>query len=84
MGGISTVVLGFAGMGGLAAIAWFLTSRSGSKSKIMEAVHKITQKIGQEKVDKIEVKHIDRSLNKDADRLANKAINQSGLKTKID
>jgi len=34
--------------------------------------------------DKIELKHIDRSLNKEADRLANKAINLSGLKTRID
>lgn len=33
---------------------------------------------------KIEVKHIDRSLNKEADRLANKGINLSGLKTKIE
>ena len=55
MGGITTIALGFAGFGGLAAIAWFITSRSGGKSKIMEAVHKLTQKIGQEKVDEIEV-----------------------------
>lgn len=33
---------------------------------------------------KIEIRHIDRSLNKEADRLANKAINLSGLKTKIE
>jgi ribonuclease HI len=33
---------------------------------------------------KIEVKHIDRSLNKEADRLANKAMNLSGLKTEIE
>jgi ribonuclease HI len=35
-------------------------------------------------LDKIEIKHIDRSLNKEADRLANKAINLSGLNLKID
>lgn len=34
-------------------------------------------------LEKVEVKHIDRSLNKDADKLANKAINLSGLKTDI-
>ena len=32
---------------------------------------------------RIELKHIDRSLNKEADRLANKAINLSGLNKKI-
>jgi len=35
-------------------------------------------------LDKVEVKHIDRSLNKEADRLANKAINLSDLTTKIE
>ena len=34
-------------------------------------------------LEKIELKHIDRSLNKEADKLANKAINLSGLNTKI-
>lgn len=34
--------------------------------------------------EKIEIKHIDRSLNKEADKLANKAINLSGLKTNIE
>ena len=33
--------------------------------------------------EKIEIKLIERSLNKEADRLANKAINLSGLKTDI-
>ena len=33
--------------------------------------------------DKIEVRHIDRSLNKEADKLANKAINLSGLNKRI-
>ncbi len=33
---------------------------------------------------KIELKHIARTLNKEADKLANKAINLSELKTKID
>ena len=56
MGSISTIALGFLGCGGLAAIVYFITSRSGGKSKIMEAVHKITQKIGQEKIDEIEEK----------------------------
>jgi len=50
MGSIPTIVLGFVGMGGIAAIVYFLTSRSGGKSNIMEAVHSITQKIGQEKI----------------------------------
>ena len=30
-------------------------------------------------LDKIELKHIDRSLNKEADKLANKGINLAGL-----
>ncbi len=34
--------------------------------------------------EKVEVKRIDRSLNKDADRLANAAINLSELKTEIE
>ncbi len=34
--------------------------------------------------DKVEIKLIERSLNKEADKLANKAINLSGLKTKIE
>ena len=56
MGNITTIALGFLGCGGLAAIVYFITSRSGGKSKIMEAVHKVTQKIGQEKLDKLEEK----------------------------
>jgi len=51
--GISTVVIGFLGCGGLAAITYFLTSRGGKKSDIINAVHEITQKIGQEKIEKI-------------------------------
>ncbi|MFH1753981.1 MAG: ribonuclease HI family protein [Candidatus Omnitrophota bacterium] len=35
-------------------------------------------------LDKIEIKHIDRSLNKEADKLANRAINLSDLQTDID
>ena len=56
MGTLTTVALGFAGCGGLAAIAWFLTSRSGSKSGIMAAVHKVTQKINQEKIGELQEK----------------------------
>ncbi len=33
--------------------------------------------------DRVQIKHIDRSLNKEADKLANKAINLAGLDTKI-
>jgi len=51
--GISTVIYGFIGCGGLAAITYFLTSMSDKKSSINEAIHKLTQKIGIEKVDKI-------------------------------
>jgi len=54
MGPIAIVAAGFAGCGIAAALGWFLTSRSGNKSNIMEAVHKITQKIGQEKIGKLE------------------------------
>jgi len=56
MGSITTIALGFGGCGILAAIMYFLTSRSGSKSNIMNAVHKITQKIGQEKISEAEEK----------------------------
>ena len=35
-------------------------------------------------LERVEIKHIDRSLNKEADKLANKAINLSGLQTKIE
>ncbi len=35
-------------------------------------------------LERVEVKRIDRSLNKEADRLANKAINLSGMKAKIE
>jgi len=36
-----------------------------------------------DKLDKIEVKHIDRKENKEADKLANKAINLSGLRKQV-
>ncbi len=35
-------------------------------------------------LEKVKISHIDRSLNKEADRLANIAINLSGLNTKIE
>lgn len=36
------------------------------------------------KFNKVEVKHIDRKENKDADKLANKAINLSGLRGQVE
>lgn len=54
MSTIGTIFILFGGIGAVAFIANWFTSRSGGKSDIMEAVHKITQKIGQEKIDKIE------------------------------
>lgn len=42
-----------------------------------QAVHML------DKLDKIEVKHIDRKENKEADKLANKAINLSGLRKQV-
>jgi len=42
-----------------------------------QAVHML------DKLDKIEVRHIDRKENKEADKLANKAINLSGLRKQV-
>jgi carbonic anhydrase len=56
MGTIQTIMLGFGGCGAVAAIAWFLTSRSGGKSKITEVVNSITQRIGHEKIQEEEDK----------------------------
>ena len=55
MSTISTIFILFGGIGAVAFVANWFTSRSGGKSNIMEAVHKITQKLGQEKINKIEV-----------------------------
>jgi len=56
MSTLTTIALGFAGCGGLAALAWFVTSKMGSKGNIMEAVHSVTQKIGQEKISDLQEK----------------------------
>ncbi len=56
MSAIGTILLISGGIGAVAFIANWFTSRSGNKSGIMEAVHKITQKLGQEKIEKIEGK----------------------------
>lgn len=47
------------------------------KSLFDQAIHLING------LGEIELKHIDRSLNKEADKLANKAINLAGLDTEI-
>ncbi|KKM86039.1 hypothetical protein LCGC14_1283030 [marine sediment metagenome] len=56
MSTIGTILLISGGCGVAALIANWFTSRSGNKSNIIEAVHKITQKLGKEKVEKIEGK----------------------------
>ena len=56
----------------------FKVKNKNIKSLFDQAVHLING------LEKVEVKHIDRSLNKEADKLANRAINLSGLKTKIE
>ncbi len=56
MAAISTILLISGGIGVVAFIANWFTSRSGGKSNVMEAVHKITQKLGVEKIGKIEGK----------------------------
>jgi len=56
----------------------FRVKNANIKPLFEQAVHLING------FEKITVKRIDRSLNKDADRLANKAINLSGLKTNIE
>ncbi len=56
MSALGTILLISGGIGGVAFIANWFTSRSGNKSGIMEAVHKITQKLGMEKIQKIEGK----------------------------
>ncbi|MBL7068469.1 MAG: ribonuclease HI family protein [Candidatus Omnitrophica bacterium] len=56
----------------------FRVKNANIKPLFEQAVHLING------FEKVEVKRIDRSLNKEADRLANKAINLSGLKTKIE
>jgi len=56
MAEILTVLIGFIGCGGLAAIAYFVSSYFGNKSNILEAVHKIKQKIGVDKIKELEEK----------------------------
>lgn len=52
----STVVMSIIGIGGLSFIAYYLTSKGTEGINIREAVHGLTQKLGQEKVNKIEEK----------------------------
>jgi len=56
MSGAITVLYGFLGCGGLAAIAYFVTQSIGKKGAALDAVHKMTQKLGQQKVANIEKK----------------------------
>lgn len=56
MSALGTIFILFGGIGAVAFIANWFTSRGGEKSNIMEAVHNFTQKLGQEKIDKIEGK----------------------------
>lgn len=56
MGDIITIAIGFIGCGGLAAIAWYLSGIFGKKSDIAEAIHKVIQKIGIDKIKEIEKK----------------------------
>jgi len=51
---MNNVIWGILGIGGLAGIAYLWTSWANKKSDIGEAVHKIIQKIKQDKVEKIE------------------------------
>lgn len=54
MSDIITVLIGFAGCGLIGAMAYFfIAGRFSDKSKIMNAVHKVTQKIGKKKVEDI-------------------------------
>ncbi len=53
---LTTVLTIFGGIGLVGALSYWFTSRSGNKSGIMEAVHKLTQKLGQERIEKIEGK----------------------------
>ena len=52
------IILGILGIGGLAGIAYLVTSFFDKKSDIGEAVHKITQKIKQKKIKEIEEKQV--------------------------
>jgi len=54
MSTVTTILILFGGCGVIAFIANWFTSRGGNKSNIMNAVHKLTQKIGMDKVDKLE------------------------------
>ncbi len=56
MAALSTILLISGGCGVVALLANWFTSRSGGKRNVMEAVHKITQKLGIEKIGKIESK----------------------------
>ncbi|NQT06062.1 MAG: ribonuclease HI family protein [Candidatus Omnitrophica bacterium] len=55
----------------------FRVKNNNIKPLFEQAIHLING------LEKVEIKHIDRSLNKEADKLANKAINLSGLNTTI-
>ena len=55
---MKNIILGILGIGGLAGIAYLVTSFFGKKSDIGEAIHKITQKIKQKKIKDIEEKQV--------------------------
>jgi len=55
---MKNIILGILGLGGLAGIAYLLTTFINKKSDILKAVHKITQDIGKKKVEVIEKKQI--------------------------
>ena len=52
---MKNIILGILGLGGLAGIAFLWTSWINKKSDIGEAIHKITQKIKKDKVEKDQV-----------------------------
>jgi len=53
---MEVIIYGFLGCGGLATLAWFITSKIGEKSDIHKIVHKVKQKIGLDNIKKIENK----------------------------
>jgi len=56
----------------------YRVKNAGIKPLFEQAVHMFNN------LDKVEVKHIDREQNKEADKLANKAINLSGLRGQVE
>lgn len=56
MNGPINVLIGLIGCGGLAGISFLIASYFGKKSDILKAVHKVTQKNKEEKINQIEQK----------------------------